>query len=136
MANTNIVGVTSIIGTSAYVIPASSGTASAAWITDTSTAATGLTPASGSITRVTSIVACNTTATAATASIAISNNATYASGTPYYIAYQVSVPPNASLIITDKTTSFYITSGQSVGATSGTGSAITYTATVETIIGT
>ena len=55
------------------------------------------------------------------------------SGTAYSLAYQISVPANASLIVTDKTTSFYITENQSVGVTSGTGSALTYVATFEAI---
>jgi hypothetical protein len=50
-----------------------------------------------------------------------------------YFAYQISVPANASLIVVDKTTSFYVTENQSVGVTSGTGSALTYTATFEAI---
>ena len=65
--------------------------------------------------------------------VAIANNATYGSGTPYYIAYQVSVPPNSSVIVTDKTSSFYVTENQSVGVISGTGSALHYTATFEAI---
>jgi hypothetical protein len=50
-----------------------------------------------------------------------------------YLAYQISVPPNASVIVTDKTTSFYVTESQSVGVTSGTASALTYTASFEAI---
>jgi hypothetical protein len=75
----------------------------------------------------------NTTGSAVAASVAIANNATFASGTAYYIAYQISVPANASLIVTDKTTSFYVTENQSVGVTSGTGSALTYVASFEVI---
>jgi len=49
------------------------------------------------------------------------------------MANVISVPPNASLVITDKTTSFYITENQSVGVTSSTGSALTYVASFEAI---
>jgi hypothetical protein len=132
MANPNIVNVTSIYGNSAYVIPAST-SVSVAWTYNGSTALTGLTPAVGTVNRVTSIVVSNVTASAATATVAISNNSTYGSGTPYYIAYQISVPPNASVIVTDKTTSFYVTESQSVGVISGTSSALNYTATFEAI---
>jgi hypothetical protein len=132
MANPNIVSVTSIYGNTAYVLP--SGTsATATWTYNGSTAITGLTPAAGTVNKIGSIVVSNTTATAANCSVAISNNATFASGTAYYIAYQISVPPNASIIITDKTTAFYVTENQSVGVTSGTGSALTYTAAFEAI---
>ena len=132
MANPNIVNVTSIYGNSAYVIPSNT-SVSVAWTYNGSTSLTGLTPSAGTVNRVTSIVVANVTSSAATTTVAISNNATYASGTPYYIAFQVSVPPNASVIITDKTSSFYVTENQSVGVISGTGSALHYTATFEAI---
>jgi len=132
MANPNIVNVTSIYGNTAYVSPSAT-SVSVAWTYNGSTSLTGLTPASGTVNRVTSIVVSNVTASAANATIAIANNATYGSGTPYYIAYQISVPPNASVIVTDKTTSFYVTESQSVGVTSGTSSALNYTATFEAI---
>jgi hypothetical protein len=132
MANPNIVNVTSIYGNSAYVIPSNT-SVSVAWTYNGSTALTGLTPAANTVNRVTSIVVANVTSSAATCTVAISNNPTYASGTPYYIAYQVSVPPNSSVIVTDKTTSFYVTENQSVGVISGTSSALNYTATFEAI---
>lgn len=132
MANPNIVNVTSIYGNSAYVIPSTT-SVSVAWTYNGSTSLTGLTPSANTVNRVTSIVVSNVTSSAATATVAISNNPTYASGTPYYIAYQISVPPNASVIVTDKTTSFYVTENQSVGVISGTGSALNYTATFEAI---
>ena len=50
-----------------------------------------------------------------------------------YLAYQISVPPNASVIVSDKTTSFYITENQSVAVISGTASALTFTASFEAI---
>jgi hypothetical protein len=94
---------------------------------------TGLTPASGTVNKITSIVVANVTGSAATATVQISNNATFGSGTAYSLAYQVSVPANAVVIITDKTTAFYVTENQSVGVTSGTGSALTYVATFEAV---
>jgi hypothetical protein len=66
----------------------------------------------------------NVTASAATISVAISNNATYASGTAYYIAYQISVPAGATLVVVDKTSAFYITENQSLGVIVGTASAL------------
>jgi hypothetical protein len=132
MANPNIVNVTSIYGNTAYVIPSNT-SVSVAWTNNGTSSLTGLTPAANTVNRVTSIVVSNVTSSAANTTVAISNNATYASGTPYYIAYQVSVPPNASVIVTDKTTSFYVTENQSVGVISGTGSALNYTATFEAI---
>ena len=132
MANPNIVNVTSIYGNTAYVTPSTTG-ATTSWTYNGATSLTGLTPASGTVNRITSIVVSNVTASAVTATVQVSNNATFGSGTAYSIAYQISVPANASLIVTDKTTSFYITENQSVGVTSGTGSALTYVATFEAI---
>jgi len=133
MANPNIVNVTTINGNTAYVIPSTTN-ATTSWTTNGTTSLTGLTPAVNTVNRVTSIVVSNTTASAANCTVAIANNATFGSGTVIaYLAYQISVPANASLIVTDKTTSFYVTENQSVGVTSGTASALTYTATYEAI---
>lgn len=133
MANPNIVNVTSIYGNTAYVIPNGT-TANTAWTYNGTTSLTGLTPAANTVNRITSIVVSNTTSSAATGTVAIANNATFGSGTVVsYLAYQVSVPANTTLIVTDKTTSFYVTENQSVGVTSGTANALTYTATFEAI---
>lgn len=132
MANPNIVNVTVINGNTAYVLPASTAV-SVAWTFNGTTSLTGLTPASGTVNKIDSIVVSNTTGSAAAASIAIANNSTYASGTAYYIAYQISVPANASLIVTDKTTAFYVTENQSVGVITGTSSALTFVASFEVI---
>ena len=132
MANPNIVNVTSIYGNTAYVTPSTTG-ATTSWTYNGSTSLTGLTPASGTVNRITSIVVSNTTASSVSATVQVANNATFGSGTAYSLAYQISVPANASLIVTDKTTSFYITENQSVGVTSGTGSALVYVATFEAI---
>ena len=132
MANPNIVNVTSIYGNVAYVTPSAT-SVSTAWTYNGTTSLTGLTPATGTVNRVTSIVVANVTSSAANCTVQIANNATFGSGTAYSIAYQISVPPNASLIVTDKTSSFYVTENQSVGVTSGTASALVYTATFEAI---
>ena len=132
MANPNIVNVVSIYGNVAYVTPSTT-SATTSWTYNGTTALTGLTPAVGTVNRVTSIVVANVTSSAATCTVQISNNPTFASGTAYSIAYQISVPPNASVIVTDKTASFYVTENQSVGVISGTASALVYTATFEAI---
>ena len=133
MANPNIVSVTSIYGNTAYVIPSTTG-ATTSWTYNGTTTLTGLTPATGTVNRVTSITVANTTSSAATATIGIGNNATFGSATVVtYPAYQISVPANATLVVIDKTNSVYITENQSVGVTSGTASALTYTATFEAI---
>jgi hypothetical protein len=138
MANPNIVNVTAIYGSTAYVIPPTSATVSVAWTyadvsTSGSVSLTGLTPASGTVIKVGNIVASNVTSSAVTVTLGVSNNPTYASGTVYYIAYQVSVPPNTSVILVDKTSAFYVTQFQSVGVIASTGAAIHFTAGIESI---
>jgi len=133
MANPNIVNVTSIYGNTAYVIPSGT-TATTSWTYNGTTTLTGLTPASGTVNKIDSIVVSNTTASAVNCSVAIGNNATFGSATvTVYQAYQISVPANASLIVVDKTTSFYVTESQSVAVISATGSALTFVASFEAI---
>lgn len=133
MANPNIVNVTSIYGNTAYVIPNTT-SANTSWTNNGTASLTGLTPAANTVNRVTSIVVSNVTGNTVSASVAIGNNPTFGSATVVaYLAYQISVPANASLIVVDKTTSFYVTENQSVGVTSGANSALTYTATFEAI---
>ena len=124
MANPNIVGVTSIYGNTSYLVP--TGTTATTW--------TALTPASLTVNKIDNIVASNVTASAANITVSI-NSATGGGGTAYRIAYQISVPPNASLIIVDKTTAFYLGDAQSIVVTSGTTNAIELTASYEAITG-
>jgi len=122
VANPNIVNVTSIYGNTSYLIPST--TAATTW--------TALTPAVGTVNKIDNIVASNVTASAVAVTVSI-NSATAGGGTAYRIAYQISVPANSSLIIVDKTTSFYVGEGQSVVVTVGTGSALELTAAYEAI---
>ena len=133
MPNPNIAALTTIKGNTAYVIPSGTG-ATTSWTFDGTTTLTGLTPAANTVNKITGLVVSNVTGTAATATVGVGNNPTFGSATVIgYIAYQISVPAGASLIIVDKTTDLYITENQSVGVTSSTGSALTYTAIFEAI---
>jgi hypothetical protein len=132
MANPNLTNVSSILGNTGYVIPSSAATATTSWTYNGTTSLTGLTPAVNSVHKLNSITVANTTSSAATATIGVGNNATFGSATVIaYPAYQISVPPNATLIILDKTTPLYITENQSVAAFSGTASALTFTVSFE-----
>jgi len=122
MANPNIVNVTSIYGNSSYLVP--SGTSATTW--------TNLTPAVGTVNKIDYIMAANVTGTAATITVSI-NSATGGGGTAYRIAYQIQVPANTTLIISDKSTAIYIGETQSIVVTSGTSSAIEMTASYEAI---
>jgi autotransporter-associated beta strand protein len=100
------------------------------------TTLTGLTPTAGSVQKIENIVISNTLSSAVTVSVGVANNATYGSATvTAYLAYQISVPPNASLVVTDKSTSFYLMENQSVAVIAGvaTSGALTAIASFETI---
>jgi hypothetical protein len=122
MANPNIVNVTSIYGNTSYLIPST--TSATTW--------TALTPAAGTVNKIDNIVASNVTAAVATVTVAI-NSAAAGAGTNYRLIYQVPVPVNASIVIVDKSTAFYLGEAQSIVVTSGTASAIELTASYEAI---
>ena len=91
-----------------------------------------LTPATNTTNKIDNITATNVTATTATVSVAI-NSAVGGLGTNYRLIYQISVPVNASVIVVDKSTTFYLGESQSIVVTSGTASAIELTASYEAI---
>jgi hypothetical protein len=122
MANPNIVNVTSIYGNTSYLIPST--TAATTW--------TALTPAAGTVNKINNIVASNVTGSVATVTVAI-NSAAAGAGTNYRLVYQVPVPVNASIVVADKSTAFYLGEAQSIVVTVGTGSAIELTASYEAI---
>jgi hypothetical protein len=122
MANPNIVNVTSIYGNTTYITPST--TSATVW--------TALTPAVGTVNKVNNIVASNVTGSAVAVTVSI-NSAISGGGTAFDIAYQISVPANASLIIIDKTTSIYVGEAQSIVVTVGTGSALELTSSYEAI---
>lgn len=122
MANPNLFAATSGYGVTSYLVP--SGTSATTW--------TALTPATGTVNKVENMVASNVTGSAAAITVSI-NSATGGGGTAYRIAYQISVPANASLIIVDKTTALYVGEGQSIVVTSGTTNAIEMTASYEAL---
>jgi hypothetical protein len=122
MANPNIVNVTSIYGNTSYLIPSTTG----------ATTWTALTPAVGTVNKVNSVVASNVTGSAVAVTVSI-NSATGGGGTAYRVAYQISVPANASLIVVDKTTCMYVGEGQSIVVTVGTSNAIELTASYEAL---
>ena len=130
MANPNIANATSILGTTTYLTP--SGTSAVVLLPNAAS--------SGTVMKINQIVAANVNGSAAvntTVSIysngAVAQGSAPSGGTAYPIASVVSVPPTASLIVTDKTTSIYLMEGQSITVTSGTASGITYSISYEVI---
>jgi len=124
MANPNIVNVTSILGNSSQTI-----------CTSTSVFSICSNPAgSNKVFKINSIVVANVDGTAACdATINIYSNATAGSGTAFAVASTISVPADASLIVTDKTTTFYLLENQSIGAISSIANDLVVTCSWEEI---
>ena len=126
MAAPNIVAVTSIVPHTVSITPA-----------DTSRNALVTAPSSGAVQKINQIMVSNidgTNAYDATVELRLADGTTYRS-----IASTVSVPADASLIVSDKTTMFYLLDTSVTGeastlwATSSTASKLTYTVSYETI---
>ena len=130
MANPNIVSVTTIYGKTTYLTP--SGTTAVVLLPNAAS--------SGKVLKINQIVAANVNGSAAvdtTVSIysngAVAQGSAPSGGTAYPIVSTVSVPADASLIVTDKTTAIYLEEGNSITVTSGTASGITYSISYEDI---
>ena len=127
MAAVNILNLTSIYGKTTYYVP--SGTSAVVLLPNAA--------ASSTVMKINEITATNTTGSAANTTVSIYTNGAVAQGsapsggTAYPIAGTISVPANAALIVSDKTTAFYLEEGISISVTSGTASAITYTVSYE-----
>ena len=130
MANPNLLAATTASGTTTYYTP--SGTTAVVLLANAA--------ASGQVFKINQIVAANvngTSAVNATVSVytngAVAQGSAPSGGTAYPIISTISVPASASLIVVDKTTAVYLMEGSSISVTSGTASALTYTATFEAI---
>lgn len=122
MSNPNITIVSGMYGNTVSLIP--TGTSATAW--------TALTPATNVVNKINYISASNVTGSSAAITVSI-NNAINGGGTAVRLVYQVTVPANASLIITDKSTTFYLGESQSIVVTSGTTNAIEMIASYEAL---
>jgi len=105
MATQNIVAVTAIVGN----------TLSAAVLT-TATQLASNAASSGKVFKINSIVIANIDGTAAADVTVNIYSAAALGGTGSAIASTISVPADASLIVTDKTTAFYLLEDRSIGA--------------------
>jgi hypothetical protein len=130
MANPNIAALTTINGVTTYYTP--SGTSAVVLLPNAAS--------SGHVYRINQIIAANVDGSASVnATVSLYTNGSVAQGsapsggTAYPIASTIAVPANASLIISDKTTAFYLTEGTSISVTSGTASKITFTVSYEDI---
>ncbi len=116
MSAPNLVNVTTVIGN----------TSSVSLSTTSATSLASNAASSSTVFKVESIVVANTSAAAATITINVYSAAALG-GTAFPIASTISVPAYASLIVVDKSTSFYLLENQSMGGTAGTASALVVT---------
>ena len=129
MANPNLLAATTASGTTTYYTPG--GTSAVVLVPNAAS--------SGQVFKINQIVVANVTSSAANATVSIYTNGAVAQGsapsggTAYPLANEISVPPNASLIVVDKTTAIYLMEGTSISITSGTSSALTYSISYEVI---
>ena len=122
MANPNIVNVTSILGATALLAPANT----------TANTLISNAASSGTILKVESLSVANVTGSAALTTVSV-NSAAAGGGTPFDLAFQISVPANSSLQVIDKNSFVYLTENTSIVVTSGTSAALEYVASYEII---
>ena len=123
MANPNIVNVAAIYGN----------TSTTSLTTTSATSIVSNASASGKVYKINSIVVANIDGTNA-ADITINiYSAAALGGTATAIASTISVPADATLIVTDKTTSFYLLEDRSIGATAGAANDLVVTCSWEEI---
>ena len=126
MANPNIVAVTTILGnTSTNLISSTADPFATALVNNAAS--------SGKVYKINSIVVANVDGTsAADITIKIFSQDDLG-GTGTAIASTISVPADASLIVTDKTTSFYLLEDKSIGATASAANDLVVTISWEEI---
>ena len=130
MANPNLLAATTAAGTTTYYTPG--GTSALVLVANAAS--------SNTVLKINQIVAANVNGSSAvdtTVSIytngAVAQGGSPSGGTAYPIVSTVSVPADASLIVTDKTTAIYLMENHSITITSGTASGITYSISYEVI---
>ena len=121
MAAPNIVAVATITAKTAYLTPANA----------TANVLLANAASSGKVFKVNMVIAANVDGTSAYDTTVAVNTAAAGSGTSYPLASTVSVPADASLIVSDKSTAFYLEEDKSIVVTSSTASKFAYTVSYE-----
>jgi hypothetical protein len=128
MAAPNILALTTATGKTTYLTP--SGTTALVLLQNAAS--------SNKVLKINQIVAANVNGTNAvdtTVSIytngGVAQGSAPSGGTAFPIASTISVPADASLIVTDKTTAIYLEENTSISVTSGTANGITYSISYE-----
>lgn len=123
MAAPNIVNVTTITGKTTYLTPANT----------TTNVLLANSAASGKVFKINMISAANIDgASNFDATVAINSTAA-GNGTSYALANTVTVPADSTLIVTDKSLSFYLEEDKSILVTSSTASKLTFIVSYEEI---
>lgn len=123
MAAPNVVGVTTITAKTAYATPA-----------NTSANILLANPASsGKVFKVNMIQAANIDGSSAYDATVAVNTTAAGNGTSYALISTASVPADASLIVIDKSTAFYLEEDKSILVTSSTASKIAFVTSYEEI---
>jgi len=123
MANPNIVNVAAIYGNTSTTLL-------------TSTSATSIVSnaaSSGKVFKINSLIAANVDGTNAVDITVNLYSAAALGGTATAIASTISVPADATLIVTDKTTTFYLLEDKSIGAIASSANDLVVTASWEEI---
>jgi hypothetical protein len=128
MAAPNIASLTTITGKTTYFTP--SGTTAVVLLQNAAS--------SNTVLKINQIVVANvdgTNAVDCTVSIytngGVAQGSAPSGGTAFPVASTISVPADASLIVTDKTTGIYLEEGTSISITSGTASKLTFSVSYE-----
>jgi DNA/RNA endonuclease YhcR with UshA esterase domain len=126
MANPNIVNVTTIYGnTSTYLISSTADPFATALVNNPAS--------SGKIFKINNIVVANVDGSAACDITIKIFSQDDLGGTGTAIASTISVPADTTLIVTDKTTAFYLLEDKSIGATASTANDVVVTCSWEEI---
>jgi hypothetical protein len=120
MAAPNIASLTTITGKTTYFTP--SGTTAVVLLQNAAS--------SNTVLKINQIVVANVDGTNAV-DCTVAQGSAPSGGTAYPIASTISVPADASLIVTDKTTAIYLEEGTSISITSGTASKLTFSVSYE-----
>lgn len=123
MANPNIINATSIKGGTGYLTPAN----------NTTNVLLSNSTGSGIVYKINSLIVANVDGANAVAATVTVNSGSAGGGTAYPLASTISVPANASLIVIDKTTMFYLVENQSIVITSATANKLAFTISYEEI---
>lgn len=123
MAAPNIVNVNTITGKTAHLTPANT----------TANVLLANAASSGKVFKINMVMAANVDGAAAFDATISVNTLASGAGTSYPLIATASVPADASLIVSDKSTSFYLEEDKSIVVTSSTASKIAYTVSYEEI---